>query len=609
MKKKIEKKFIFIVAILTVLTALFLSRESYAATVSAVVDCNNELCDVSHYIFGQNTSSVYYKAPLTNQTVIDTAKKIGIKMWRFFPGAAGQRYDYRYNNYKGKYWSGGDPLNPWRFEPDFPVPSVEDELRFCNAIGAEPLVEVNTAFVGPNGTHYDDAGTWTGGDDFHSYTGCESISDTPENRAQYGAGMVSHIRDLCDINGWDYPVHYTIGNETGWDSQPYAQYIDCCLPYSAAMKAVDPNINVSFSCIGVSPHGDITDMYDMHPYAANNATFDSYVYSPGGEDGSFLILNNRDTIGNVLNNYASTFPGVDPVLSWSEWGDHSYDTTKSYFTEYRGAIFTAHMFYRGVKNKIFLSCAWGCWSDWNWDYQLFGEPPEFKIRPRGFAYQIYKNFGDRLLECYDPREYTPGVTDYFRDYKDDWDSLLVQASKRNADGAITVMAINLSDTESYDTQITLENFDMGGEIEVHTMNNATCYEGGPGPSMNTLTGQSNPINYTFAPFTATCLVVKGESGTGGGGEEDDELDAKVYPNPVSGGGQITFSVGGATGGEVKIYTLSGKLVKELVIQSGASEVDWDVLNEDGNSITTGLYLYTIIDGAGNKKTGKLAISD
>jgi hypothetical protein len=90
----------------------------------------------------------------------------------------------------------------------------------------------------------------------------------------------------------------------------------------------------------------------------------------------------------------------------------------------------------------------------------------------------------------------------------------------------------------------------------------------------------------------------------------DEIDVKVYPNPLvaSKGGQMTFSVGGATGGEVKIYTISGKLVKKLLIGTGESEVDWDVLNEGGNSITAGLYLYSITDGDGNKKTGKLAVT-
>jgi hypothetical protein len=90
----------------------------------------------------------------------------------------------------------------------------------------------------------------------------------------------------------------------------------------------------------------------------------------------------------------------------------------------------------------------------------------------------------------------------------------------------------------------------------------------------------------------------------------DEIAVRTYPNPYSPsrGSSMRFSIDGTSGGEVKIYTLSGKLVKELVIQSGESEVNWDVLNEEGNGITTGLYLYTIIDGEGNKKTGKLAIT-
>jgi hypothetical protein len=91
----------------------------------------------------------------------------------------------------------------------------------------------------------------------------------------------------------------------------------------------------------------------------------------------------------------------------------------------------------------------------------------------------------------------------------------------------------------------------------------------------------------------------------------NEIDTKVYPNPYSPskGSSMRFSVDGTGGGEVRIYTISGRLVKKLLIQSGVSEVNWDVLNEEGNSITAGLYIYTVTDGDGNKKTGKLAISN
>jgi flagellar hook assembly protein FlgD len=91
----------------------------------------------------------------------------------------------------------------------------------------------------------------------------------------------------------------------------------------------------------------------------------------------------------------------------------------------------------------------------------------------------------------------------------------------------------------------------------------------------------------------------------------DDIDVKVWPGPFSftKDTQITFTVNGTAGGEVKIYTISGKLVKELVIEAGESEVNWDVLNEDGNSITAGLYIYTVTDEQGNKKTGKLVTTE
>jgi hypothetical protein len=72
---------------------------------------------------------------------------------------------------------------------------------------------------------------------------------------------------------------------------------------------------------------------------------------------------------------------------------------------------------------------------------------------------------------------------------------------------------------------------------------------------------------------------------------------------------MKFSIDGTGGGEVKIFTISGKLVKKILLGAGENDAIWDVLNEDGNSITTGLYIYSITDGKGNKKTGKLAITN
>jgi hypothetical protein len=90
----------------------------------------------------------------------------------------------------------------------------------------------------------------------------------------------------------------------------------------------------------------------------------------------------------------------------------------------------------------------------------------------------------------------------------------------------------------------------------------------------------------------------------------NELDVRTYPNPYipTEGSEMTFSVNSTAGGDVKIYTLSGKLVKQLQIQSGANSAGWDMQNGSGGDIVSGLYIYVLTDNAGSKKTGKIAIT-
>jgi hypothetical protein len=90
----------------------------------------------------------------------------------------------------------------------------------------------------------------------------------------------------------------------------------------------------------------------------------------------------------------------------------------------------------------------------------------------------------------------------------------------------------------------------------------------------------------------------------------DKLDVRVYPNPYifTGSNPVTFSVSGATGADISIYTISGKLVKKLQITSGQNEIDWNIDNEIGNDITNGLYIYVIVNDQGNRKTGKFVIT-
>jgi beta-glucanase (GH16 family) len=91
----------------------------------------------------------------------------------------------------------------------------------------------------------------------------------------------------------------------------------------------------------------------------------------------------------------------------------------------------------------------------------------------------------------------------------------------------------------------------------------------------------------------------------------DQLNAKVYPNPfiMQQGANMTFSTSGTNGGTVDIYTISGKLVKSIPIAAGTTDANWDLSNGSGTGIKSGIYIYVIKDNAGNKKTGKIAITN
>ena len=60
--------------------------------------------------------------------------------------------------------------------------------------------------------------------------------------------------------------------------------------------------------------------------------------------------------------------------------------------------------------------------------------------------------------------------------------------------------------------------------------------------------------------------------------------------------------------EVKIYTLSGKYITTLKESDfGGGEVVWNQENRIGGRVMPGLYVYFLVDGEGNKKTGRIVI--
>lgn len=72
-----------------------------------------------------------------------------------------------------------------------------------------------------------------------------------------------------------------------------------------------------------------------------------------------------------------------------------------------------------------------------------------------------------------------------------------------------------------------------------------------------------------------------------------------YPNPVARETNFVFNIAAATKPhdcKIKIYTVSGKLIKEIVapLNIGYNQIAWDARDNDGDYIANGVYLYKMV---------------
>jgi hypothetical protein len=93
------------------------------------------------------------------------------------------------------------------------------------------------------------------------------------------------------------------------------------------------------------------------------------------------------------------------------------------------------------------------------------------------------------------------------------------------------------------------------------------------------------------------------------GQMDTNLDATyAYPVPFRakrGDSTITFA-DLAQRATLRVFSLSGRLIKSLEETDGDGELVWDVRDEEGDPLSSGVYFY-LIESSTDKKRGKLVI--
>ncbi len=83
---------------------------------------------------------------------------------------------------------------------------------------------------------------------------------------------------------------------------------------------------------------------------------------------------------------------------------------------------------------------------------------------------------------------------------------------------------------------------------------------------------------------------------------------RVFPNPwkvdKDNAVGMTFDQF-PTGSTVKIFTIAAEKVR--VLHTSAADVVWDLKNDDGDTVASGVYLYTVTAPSGDMARGKLVV--
>jgi hypothetical protein len=117
-----------------------------------------------------------------------------------------------------------------------------------------------------------------------------------------------------------------------------------------------------------------------------------------------------------------------------------------------------------------------------------------------------------------------------------------------------------------------------------------------------------PTSVDLASRRASAVTPQGAAFALIGQAYTDLSETIAFPTPYRaspGDSGITFS-GIGQDATIRIYTVSGRLLREIPISGGNGTYQWDVKNSDGQPVKSGMYYYRVSSG-NEVKRGKLAV--
>jgi len=143
--------------------------------------------------------------------------------------------------------------------------------------------------------------------------------------------------------------------------------------------------------------------------------------------------------------------------------------------------------------------------------------------------------------------------------------------------------------------------DIGGQSLLNvTYLNSTSLQG------TTPTGSSGSVDIVVTNPDGLSVTLSNGFTYSTGEALTDVKQSKIFPTPFRPkNGHNTMVISAPDGATVQIFTLSGDLVRELKVSSGGAL--WDVRNDAGQNIASGIYFFIATDSQGNSHKGRIAI--